>query len=150
MLLVRNYYITSLLVVYLSILFFLPTVPPLITHPLPANAVALTTNQPLTFTISFSSRFQSNTTVTWFHNNHIISDGVTTQFTSSYQGRSTLDLGTVSRSDSGSYRVEVSNNFSNISESQRKVSSSVDLQVTSKSFPGFLELSLGSGCNIIV
>ncbi|CAI8007678.1 Neogenin, partial [Geodia barretti] len=105
-------------------------VPPSITHSLPTDPVNRNRNEPLSFTIEFNSRFEANTTVTWFHDNDVIRNGITTQFTSEYEGRSTLDLGIVSRSDRGSYRVEVYNNFSNISETQRKVRSSVDLSVT--------------------
>ena len=71
--------------------------------------------------------------MTWFHNNDIIQNGIETVFTSDYEGISTLLLDTVSRSDKGIYRVEVSNNFSNITESRRMVSSSVQLSVSSKS-----------------
>ena len=73
--------------------------------------------------------------MTWFHDNDIIRNGIETEFTSEYEGRSTLLLDIVSRSDSGTYKVEVSNNFSNISESQKTVSSSVVLSVSSESPP---------------
>ena len=131
MLLVRPYSVYVLIVLsFISTL--LPIVPPSITHSLPTGPVNRNRNEPLSFTIEFNSRFEANTTVTWFHDNDVIRNEITTQFTSEYEGRSTLDLGTVSRSDRGSYRVEVYNNFSSISETQRKVRSSVDLSVMSE------------------
>lgn len=109
-------------------LFF--TVPPNITHPLPDDPVHRTNNDPLSFIIEFNSKPLATTTVTWFHNNHPIQNGIETIFTSDYEGYSILTLSTVSRSNKGVYRVEVANNFSSIPEAQRTVSSSVELSLS--------------------
>ena len=108
-----------------------PTVPPVITQPLPP-LLNITGNPTQTFSIPFQSRFKENTTVVWYRDDEPIHTGVETTFEPGDldpRGTTQLDLGQLSRSSGGEYRVEVTNSFPSIPPDQRVASSTVRLNV---------------------
>lgn len=108
-----------------------PTVPPVITEPLPPH-LNIIGNPIKTFSVSFLSRFRENTTVVWYRDGEPISTGIETTFEPGDldpRGTSRLELGRLSRSSRGEYRVEVTNSFPSIPPEQRVASTSVRLNV---------------------
>ena len=108
-----------------------PTVPPVITQPLPP-LLTITGNPTKTFSVPFRSRFKENTTVVWYRDDEPINTGVETTFEPGDldpRGTTQLELGQLSRSSGGEYRVEVTNSFPSIPPDQRVASSTVRLSV---------------------
>jgi len=102
----------------------------------------ITGNPNFNLTVEFQSRFQENTTVTWYRDDNVLpEERIQTTYTNEMYGITVLNFMPISRSDTGIYQVTVRNTVEVIPTGLMTSMAVFQLQICGESkFPGLLLL----------